>query len=223
MTRLVLALKGDLEKAIKDDLRAGERAVTRAIKTATQGLKDELRGEVIGSGLGARLSKTWRSQTFPKGGASLGAAGLVFSKAPKLVRAFSETTRIKSKNGFFLAVPTPSAPKRGVGRKRISPENWPEHRFGKLRFVYRRTGPSLLVADNLRASFSRKTGQQRGFRKGSKRSLKTGQGLTTVIMFWLVPQVTLRKRLDPQRAFESWGRRLGAMIAQNWDQEAKQQ
>ena len=87
---------------------------------------------------------------------------------------FDEGTVIRSKDGWWLAIPTPNAPKRGVGGKRINPSNFPEHRFGKLRFVYRRNGPSLLVAENVQASYARKTGELRGFRKAGKRNLKTG-------------------------------------------------
>ena len=47
----------------------------------------------------------------------------------------------------------------GVGDRRIKPSEFPEHRFGKLRFVYRSNGPSLLVVKNVQASYSRKTGE----------------------------------------------------------------
>ena len=57
--------------------------------------------------------------------------------------------------------------------------HFPEHRFGPLRFVPRPTGPSLLVVDGLRASYSRRTGQLRGFRRATDRALRGGQGLAT--------------------------------------------
>ena len=98
--------------------------------------------------------------------------------------------------------------------KRISPSTFPEHRFGPLRFVPRKTGPSLLVVDGLRASFSRQTGQLKGFRRGTDRARRSGQGLTTVVMFLLVPQVKLRKRLDVARAAEHWSAQLPALIEQ---------
>ena len=88
------------------------------------------------------------------------------------------------------------APRRGVGGGRINPSNFPEHRFGALRFVYRRSGPSLLVAEGLHASVSRKTGELRGFRRASERARRTGRGVATVVMFLLVPQVKIPKRLD---------------------------
>ncbi|WP_353799190.1 DUF6441 family protein, partial [Thalassospira sp.] len=105
---------------------------------------------MISAGLGTRLARTWRSRAYPNKGYD--AASLVWSKAPQIVRTFDRGTVIKSKSGFWLAIPTASAPKRGVGGKRITPSNFPEYRFGPLRFVYRRGQPSLLVVDGVRVS-----------------------------------------------------------------------
>jgi hypothetical protein len=65
------------------------------------------------------------------------------------------------------------------------------------------------VVDGLRASFSRQTGELRGFRRATDRARRGGQGLTTVVMFLLVPQVKLTKRLDVARAAEHWSAQLG--------------
>ncbi len=77
---------------------------------------------------------------------------------------------IRSRRGRFLAIPTENAPRKGTDGRRISPSTFPEHRFGPLRFVPRPNGPSLLVVDGLRASFSRKTGELRGFRRATDRA-----------------------------------------------------
>lgn len=67
-----------------------------------------------------------------------------------------------------------------------------EERLGiKLRFVYRAGKSSLLVAEQVR----RKTGKRKGFAKGSETAIKKGT-TESVVMFFLVPQVTLRKRID---------------------------
>ena len=68
--------------------------------------------------------------------------------------------------------------------------------------------------DGLRASVSRKTGGLRGFRRATDRARQSGQGLTTVVMFLLVPQVKLPKRLDVARAAERWSAQLPALIEQ---------
>jgi hypothetical protein len=80
--------------------------------------------------------------------------------------------------------------------------------------VPRKNGPSLLVVDGVRASFSRKTGSLRGFGKASDRARRTGSGLTTVVMFVLVPQVKLEKRLDVEREAERWSSKLPLLIDQ---------
>jgi hypothetical protein len=121
---------------------------------------------------------------------------------------------IRSRRGRFLAIPTENAPRRGTDGKRIGPRTFPEHRFGPLRFVPRPSGPSLLVVDGLRASYSRQTGPLRGFRRATGRARRSRAGLTTVVMFLLVPQVKLPKRLGVTRAAERWSGQLPALIEQ---------
>jgi hypothetical protein len=167
---------------------------------------------VAGAGLGPRLGNSWRDKHYPN--QKLDAASLVYTKAPQIIRTFDEGAVIRSKRGRFLAIPTENAPRKGTDGKRVSPSTFPDHRFGPLRFVPRPSGPSLLVVDGLRASFSRQTGDLRGFRRTTDRARRSGQGLTTVVMFLLVPQVKLPKRLDVARAAERWSAQLPALIEQ---------
>ena len=210
--RLEAALEGDLKRFLADELRAGEEAVTAAIREATDGLKLDLRQQIVGAGLGQRLANTWRSEIYPKGQKSIQAAGLVFSKAPDIVRAYAEGAVIRSKHGFFLAIPTPAAGKYGDGKQKMNPGLWERLHGARLKFVYRRRGPSLLVADNLRA----RTGKRGGFAKASASALRTGRGLATVPMFILVPQVTIRKRLDVDGAANKWLAALPGLVVRNW-------
>ena len=181
-------------------------------REAGRGLKTELRRQVASAGLGQRLANSWRDKHYPN--QKLDAASLVYTKAPQIIRAFDEGAVIRSRRGRFLAIPTENAPRKGTDGRRISPSTFPEHRFGPLRFVPRPTGPSLLVVDGLRASFSRQTGELRGFRRATDRARRRGQGLATVVMFLLVPQVKLSKRLDVTRAAERWSAELPALIDQ---------
>ena len=57
---------------------------------------------------------------------------------------------IRSTKGFWLAIPTPAAG-TGAGGKRIDLGRWERMHGSRLRFVYRRSGVSLLVADAMRA------------------------------------------------------------------------
>jgi hypothetical protein len=122
---------------------------------------------------------------------------------------------IRSRKGFWLTIPTPAAPKRGPSGKRITP-GMVERMYGRrLRFVYRPNGPSLLVMDGMVA----RGGKRGGFRIATTRraSMRRGEyvstsGLATVVMFLLVPQVRMPKRLDVARAAKTWSARLPALI-----------
>ncbi|MBL6934108.1 MAG: hypothetical protein ISR48_01725 [Alphaproteobacteria bacterium] len=210
--KLAATVTGSIMAGMETEMRTISKAVTAGIKEAGRGLKGDLRKQVVSAGLGMRLSRTWRDRTYPNKGYN--AAAMVWSKAPQIIRTFDEGAVIKSKSGFWLAIPTPSAPKRGVGGKRINPSNFPEHRYGPLRFVYRRGRPSLLVVDGVRVNKSGRTGRRA---KGGAFT-KTGrmkQGMTTVVMFIMVPQVRLKKRLDVKREVKRWERRLPGLIGRH--------
>lgn len=208
--KLAASIAGSMKADLKAEMRQIEKAVTSGIKEAGDGLKGSLRRQVISAGLGPRLARTWRSRAYPNKGHD--AASLVWSKAPQIVRTFDRGAVIKSKSGFWLAIPTAAAPKRGVGGKRITPSNFPEHRFGPLRFIYRKGQPSLLVVDGVRVSG--KTGRVGRRAKGGSytKSGRIKSGITTVVMFVMVPQVKMPKRLDVRRAAEIWSRRTPSLI-----------
>jgi Family of unknown function (DUF6441) len=209
---LAATIARSLQADMQAELRDIERAVVSGTRDAGRSLRTELRRQVTSAGLGQRLANSWRDRHYPN--QRLDAASLVYTKAPQIVRAFDEGAVIRSRRRRFLAIPTENAPRKGTDGGRISPSTFPEHRFGRLRFVPRPTGPSLLVVDGLRASFSRKSGELRGFRRATDRARRSGQGLTTVVMFLLVPQVKLRKRLDVARTAERWSGQLPALIEQ---------
>jgi hypothetical protein len=195
---------------LQTELRGLQRAVATGTRQAGQSLKTELRRQVTSARLGQRLANSWRDKHYPN--QQLDAASLIYTKAPQIISAFDEGAVIRSRRGRFLAIPTENAPRKGTDGRRISPSTFPEHRFGPLRFVPRQSGPSLLVVDGLRASFSRKSGELRGFRRATDRARARGEGMATVVMFLLVPQVKLPKRLDVARAAERWSGQLPALI-----------
>jgi hypothetical protein len=208
--RLTAALSGDLSKLLAEEVRAAETAVTAGVRQAGQGLKAELRQQVTSAGLGARLANAWRDRHYPN--QKVDAASLVWTKAPEIIRAFADGVTIRSRRGRWLAIPTENAPRRGMNGKRISPSTFPEQRLGRLRLVARPGKVPLLVVDGLRAS----TGRRGGFRRASQRALRSGRGLVTVVMFVLVPQVTLRKRLDVEGAARRWHSQLPRLVLEAW-------
>src|SRR5690606_37815398 len=107
--KLKLDIRPDLVAMMKAEIAAGERAVSAAMREAGSGLKLAWRGQITGAGLGPRLANSLRSEVFPKAGASLNAAAVVWSKAPVIVGAHDAGPLIRSKNGLWLAIPTPAA------------------------------------------------------------------------------------------------------------------
>jgi len=206
--QLKLDISPDLVALMAAEIKAGERAVSQAVTEAGNSVKSSWRAQITGAGLGQRLANTIRSEQFPKGRPSLSAAAVVWSKAPVIISAHDTGPLIRSRNGFWLAIPTPAAGKSARGG-RITPGKW-ERRSGlRLRFVYRRTGPSLLVAEGRLNTRGRAV---------ASRS-RTGRGATTVPIFLLVPQVKLRKRLDLARDAERAVDRVPGQIVAKWDSD----
>lgn len=208
-TTVIGAFKKDLER----EFVTLTGAVQGGMRSAADGLKKDLRDQVTDAGMGTKLANTWRSAVYENRGYD--PVGFVYTRAPQIIQAFDQGVLIKPQSGHvWLAIPTDTAPKKGTDGKRITPLNFPEEKLGKLEFVYRDQGPSFLVVHNVRASYSKKTGQLRGFRKASDTALRTGRGLTTAIMFILIKQVKLDKRLDVARATQAWTDKLPSLIAE---------
>ena len=134
------ALKGRLEDRINQEKDEIGRATQGGVKETVEWAKQSLRDQVTGAGMGQRLARTWRSRVYPSGGPALGAAGIVWSNAPKIIEAYDRGVTIRSKDGLFLAIPTANAPRRAAFKK-ITPESYEQATGNKLRFVYRRNGP----------------------------------------------------------------------------------
>lgn len=209
--RLEAAIRGDLRRLLADELRAAERAVKAGVAEATTGLKLSLRDQVQRAALGRRLANTWRGDVYPRGSDSLSAAGHVYTKAAKIMAGFEAGAAIRGKDGLWLAVPTPATPKRVMG-KRVTPALLEQAWGIRLRFIYRATGPSLLVADDLRAG----QGKRGGFRVASERARRTGIGIASVVMFWLVRQVKMPKVIHFEPEARRWQARLPELVVRHW-------
>jgi hypothetical protein len=203
--KLGLEITPDLVALMAAEIKAGEKAVSAAMREAGTGLKSAWRGQITQAGLGRRLANSIRSQTYPKSGESLRAAALVWSKAPKVIGAHATGPLIRAKRGFYLAIPTPAAGRSSGGRA-LTPSDWERRRGMRLRFVHRRQGPSLLVADGRLNS--------RGLGVASRS--KTGRGRATVPIFLLVPQVKLAKRLDLDRDADRAQAAVPGLIVAKW-------
>ena len=203
--RLKLDIDPDLVAMMQAEIKAGEKAVTGTMREAGAGLKTAWRGQITGAGLGRRLANSIRNATYPEAGDSLNATALVWSKAPVIIGAHNAGPLIRSKDGFWLAIPTEAAGKSLRGG-RITPGEW-ERRTGlRLRFVYRRRGPSLLVAEGRLNTKGRAVASKS----------KTGRGRATVPIFLLVPQVRLPKRLALAREAERAAEAVPGRVVGKW-------
>jgi uncharacterized protein DUF6441 len=210
--RLSVQLLHDPSKIMLDEYERGERAVTYAMRGAARDLKEDWKRQIQGAGLGRRLSNTIKNAVYPGGTVSMNAAAMVWTKAPDIIRAHEHGEVIRSADGFYLAIPTEAAG-RGGRRGKMTPGLWESLNSMRLRFVYRRTGPSFLVADDARLN---KRGQAK--RKGGRRRKSDGilSGAQTVPIFILVPSVKLRKRTNLKASSARIAAGLPGRINANW-------
>ena len=204
--KLTVDFSPDLVALLEQEIKAGERAVTAAMKAAGAELKQDWRAQITRAGLGHRLPRTIRNRTYPTSGDSINAAAFVWSNAPEILNAHDRGALIRSKSGSWLAIPTEAAGK-GRGGARLTPAEWERRRGMRLRFIYRRNGPSLLVAEKARIN-------TRGLAVASRS--KTGRGQVSAPIFLLVPQVKLRKRLDLARDAERVAGKVPGLIVEKW-------
>ena len=166
--------------------------------------------QVASAGLGQRLANSWRDKHYPN--QKLDAASLVYTKAPQIIRAFDEGAVIRSRRGRFLAIPTENAPRKGTDGRRISPALSRSTASARSDWCLARMAPrSWSWMDCAPQQANRRAQRLPACHRSARRS---GQGLTTVVMFLLVPQVKLSKRLDVARAAERWSTLLPALIEQ---------
>ena len=208
--RIQAAIRGNLSEIMRDELDAATGGVQRGIRRAASLAKGQLRQQVRRAGLGERLAKTWqdkdrRGRPLFYRNEGLNPAAIVRSGAPQIIAAHMKGAVIRSKRGKFLAIPTEHA-FRVVGasrRRRISPSNWPKGK-GELRYVHRKNGPDLLVLAEARLT---KTGRVSANTRTKKGRLRSGSA--TLVMFILVRQVKLKKRLP---GLDGVANRIGGML-----------
>lgn len=207
-----MTTQGDLRALMEAEYKAGERATSGAMRGVASEVKADWRGQVQRVGLGRRLSNAIRGEAYPKGDVSMGAAALIWTRAPKIIGAFEKGAVIRSASGSWLAIPTDAAGKGRYGR-RMTPAAWEQRHGIRLRFVYRRGRTALLVADDARLTKRGQARQKRG-RRRRKDGILTGA--QTVVVFVLVPQARLAKRLDLLQSAERIGSELSSRIVAGW-------
>ncbi|MHC5656014.1 DUF6441 family protein [Stappia sp. ICDLI1TA098] len=200
MADVKLALVGNLQKTLEAERAAVARGIRGGMEALTDLGKTRLRQQMTQTGLGERLAKTWRNRVYPPGRVvTFEPAGVIWSNAPHIVRAFSDggTIRPKARSASArLAIPTDLAPlsrRRGARRKRMSLDEFVEE-FGDVLRPIPAPGSGgrvlYLVADK---GFRRGRGKRGGSRQ------VTGKGRIKdepLLMYIAVKSVRLRPRLD---------------------------
>lgn len=152
-----------------------------------------------------KLPTTWRGKAYPEDDKpTLAPAFFTWSKAPKIMAAFSEGAKIVPTAGKrYLWIPTENVP-TSTGGRRLSPKEI-ERKFKKFSFARAKSG-------NLVALVMAYSGLRRSKAKGGatkhvfKRATKKDPG-RPVAMFILVKQVRLAKRLDVAAIADAAGAR----------------
>ncbi len=197
-------------------------AAAEGVTDATTALEQSLRQQVTAAGLGSRLAGTWRSRVYPP--TDTGAAGEVWTVAPLIIQGFDEGATIIARNGSrWLAIPTANVPPRSWGSK--APGGHPrrlmtpvevEAAFNRDLRTVQPPGRQVayLIMDQLVAARS-----GHGFRQATPRRLAQGRSAAPVLMFVLVPQVTLAKRLDLAGAIAAIEAEFPGLIEQRFNPE----
>ena len=189
--RLKAAMEGNLVEYMEREYQNCARAVTKGVSLAANGLKTAMRTQVKSAGLGSRLANTWRGDVYPKAKNSVSAAGVVYTKAQKIMEGFEYQTVVHGKDGLWLAIPTAAISKR-IRNTRMTPALYERSKGVRLQFVYRKNGASLLVHEQKRK---------------------------TIVAFVLVPQVRMPKLINFAAEGKKWQAKLPSLILENWREQ----
>lgn len=209
-----LVIEGDWrgwDAAIVAELRAKN---TEAMRRAVDGVKQDMRRAVQAAGLGRRLGFTIGSDVYPKGRASLEPAGVLYPRgqaADRVLRSYIEGATIRGKRGW-LAIPV-RANLPVLGRNVKPTPELVERRLGRpLRWIKPQgRNYGLLVADDVIRG--RHSGRVRAARLGAKRKSMDSGYVRDLVMFVLVPQVSVRKRLEFGPLVLRWLDQLPRLVA----------
>lgn len=192
----------------RDLERIAAAAVTASMREASQGLKGELREQVLAAGMGQRLANTWQDTVYPVGRDSLSPAAWIESRAPKIIDAFSRGATIRPLAGRrYLWIPTDNVPRararvgaggqsrRGGAITPIECEDW-----FRTEFIIRQgKGSTLLAFMDLIAGRN-----GRGLRQRSRGRLAQDRKSQLTLMYVLRRSVRMPKRLDLEGPTQRW-------------------
>lgn len=214
-----LAIAGRLADDLEADREKVARGHTRGIRLATEALKHALRRQVRAAGLGDGLANSIRGEVYPKRKDSLSAVGSVFARGSGRILTGHHGALVRPANGrSYLAIPTGNVPRRrrsgGFGSKGQANPFEVETVFNQdLVFVPGPRGTVLAFVDAVKSR-----GKRGGYRPPTKGRTKS-RNVERVLMFVLVPQVRLRRRLDFESAWAAAAAGVAETVASEIDRE----
>lgn len=206
----------DPAQQIERQTRAFAQAVTAAMAGAAEGVKTDLRRQLVagGSRRMQRLSTAIRVEVFPRPPRySPKAAATVYAKgadAERYFAAFTTGAYITARRGSALAIPLHNF--RGVDGRLLGPRS--SFFSGRLKFIpaKQRGGTDVGVLAIPATGTASQRRRQRNT-AGRRAISKTIDG-DLVPVFILVRAVRLPKLLSPAETVEKWGRQIPGLIQQ---------
>lgn len=219
VTLLKATITGNLRAGMEQEVRRVAGALRRAVATTGQQAQAELRAQARGAGFrdgGRAIANAWRLNVYPRPGTgrdSFKPAAQITSRMAEVVGAFDKGAVVTAKKRKYLAFPTgynAALGRRNASRRgglRVSPAEMMLAGTRGEAFVLPTSNPSVrLWCLRVAAAYTRKkrlklfvarsqevvTGKIRGAARNRKAILKQG----FVPMFFLMRQVSLRKRLS---------------------------
>ncbi|RWC29848.1 MAG: hypothetical protein EOS70_23455 [Mesorhizobium sp.] len=174
-----------------------------AIAEAADIIKRQGRADIGSAGFSKRWQNALRVDTYPRRGASINAAALIWHKI-QYAGIFEEGGTISGKPRLWI--PLPNAPKR-IGRSKITPALYIKS-IGPLVSIERPGKPPLLagkIATNRRGSKTGKVSLS-ALKRGGK-----GAPSTLVPVFIGIDRVTIRDRFSIRQITDRAAARLGEL------------
>ena len=214
MSLLHASVTGNLRAAMDQQVRQVSGALRRAVQTAGKQTQDELRAQARGAGFrdgGKALANSWRLNVYTRQGVlTLRPAALVTSRMAEVVQIFDRGAVIVAKGRRYLAIPTPV---NRAGNKRNNDGRFPmrvtpQEMFRSGGFMRPTSNPAVKLWCLPLRTETTKRGRVRlfagryarvltGNRKGAEAMRKQFAAERRFVpMFFLMRQVTLRKRLN---------------------------
>ena len=201
-------LDAELDRLTRAHLKVAHESIDETTREYEKKLEAATKANSSG-----KLWRAWASDIRPKKGKiAREPAGFIYlnarTRTRKAIEFLTTSGRVQSKDGGYLAIPLPAAGSRGRLRD-LTPGEWERATGIRLRFVYRRDKPALLVADM--GTTNKRTGAFRPItRKRTAADERRGYmlGAQTVPIFILIAPYSFTARFSIATVMAPAGRRM---------------